>query len=67
MLNLNKLDIRIRITRVAKLIGKAPPVVVNFLGGLLFHGLLKSKIPLLSLPPRQNIYRLVIVVLNYYG
>jgi hypothetical protein len=29
--------------RVAKLIGRAPPVVVNFLGGLLFHGLLKSK------------------------
>jgi hypothetical protein len=25
------------------LIGRAPPVVVNFLGGLLFHGLLKSK------------------------
>jgi hypothetical protein len=34
--------------RVAKLIGRAPPVVVNFLGGLLFHGLLRSKIPLLS-------------------
>jgi hypothetical protein len=53
--------------RAAKLIGRAPPVVVNFLGGLLFHGLLKSKIPLLSLPPRRNIYRPVIVVLNYYG
>jgi hypothetical protein len=53
--------------RVAKLIGRAPPVVVNFLGGLLFHGLLRSKTPLLSLPPRQNIYRSVIVVLNYYG
>jgi hypothetical protein len=53
--------------RVAKLIGRAPPVAVNFLGGLLFHGLLRSKIPLLSLPPRRNIYRAVIVVLNYYG
>jgi hypothetical protein len=52
---------------VAKLIGRAPPVVVNFLGGLLFHGLLRSKISLLSLPPRQNIYRPIIVVLKYYG
>jgi hypothetical protein len=53
--------------RVAKLIGRAPSVVVNFLGGLLFHGLLKSKTPLLSLSPRRNIYRSVIVVFNYYG
>jgi hypothetical protein len=53
--------------RVAKLIGRAPLVVVNFLGGLLFHGLLKNKILLLSLPSRWNIYRPVIVVLNYYG
>jgi hypothetical protein len=42
------LDIRIRITRVAKLIERAPLVVVNFLEDLLFHGLLKSKMPLLS-------------------
>jgi hypothetical protein len=47
-----ELDNRIRTMRVAKLIGRAPPVVVNFLGGLLFHGLLRSKIPFLSLPPR---------------
>jgi hypothetical protein len=53
--------------RGAKLIEKAPPVVVNFLVDILFHGLLKSKIPLLSLPPRRNIYRPEIVVLNYYG
>jgi hypothetical protein len=39
----------------------------HFLVDLLFHGLLKSKIPLLSLPPRRNIYRPEIVVLNYYG
>jgi hypothetical protein len=51
----------------AKLIERAPPVVVNFLEDLLFHGLLKSKIPVLSLPPRRNIYRPIIVVHNYYG
>jgi hypothetical protein len=34
--------------RGAKLIEKAPPVVVNFLVDLLFHDLLKSKISLLS-------------------
>jgi hypothetical protein len=67
VLNLNKLNIRIRTMRGAKLIERAPPVVVNFLEDLLFHGLLKSKILLLSLPPRQNIYRPVIVVHNYYG
>jgi hypothetical protein len=52
--------------RGAKLIERAPPVIVNFLEDLLFHGLLKSKILLLSLPPRRNIYRPVIVVLKYY-
>jgi hypothetical protein len=46
---------------------KAPLVVVNFLVDRLFHGLLKNKIPLLSLPLRRNIYRPEIVVLNYYG
>ena len=53
--------------RGAKLIEKAPPVVVNFLVDLLFHGLLRNKIRLLYLPPRRNIYRPEIVVLNYYG
>jgi hypothetical protein len=53
--------------RDVKLIEKAPPVVVNFLVDLLFHGLLKNKIRLLSLPPRRNIYWPEIVVLNYYG
>jgi hypothetical protein len=53
--------------RVAKLIEREPPVVVNFLEDLLFHGLLKSKILLPFLPPRRNIYRPIIVVLNYYG
>jgi hypothetical protein len=53
--------------RGAKLIEKAPPIVVNFLVDLLFHDLLKNKIRLLSLPPRRNIYRPEIVVLNYYG
>jgi hypothetical protein len=53
--------------RDAKLIGRAPPDVVNFLGGLLFHGPLRSKTRSLSLPPRQNIFRPLIVVLNYCG
>jgi hypothetical protein len=47
--------------RIAKLIEKAPPVVVNFLVDLLFHSLLKNKIRLLSLPPRRNIHRPEIV------
>ena len=38
--------------RGAKLIEKAPPVVVNFLVDLLFHGLLRNKIRL-----KRNIYR----------
>jgi hypothetical protein len=46
---------------------RAPLDVVNFLGGILFHGLLRNKTRSLSLPPRRNIYRPVIVVLNYYG
>jgi hypothetical protein len=37
------LDIRIRIVRGAKLIERAPPIVVNFLEDLLFHGLLKKQ------------------------
>jgi hypothetical protein len=53
--------------RDAKLIGRAPPDVVNFLGGLLFHGPLRSKTRSLSLPLRQNIFRPIIVVLNYCG
>jgi hypothetical protein len=53
--------------RVARSIGRAPPDVVNFLEGLLFHGHIRSKTRSLSLPSRRNIYRLVIVVLNYYG
>jgi hypothetical protein len=52
---------------VARSIRRAPLDVVNFLKGLLSHGLLRSKTQSLSLPPRQNIYRSVIVVLNYYG
>jgi hypothetical protein len=53
--------------RVAMSIGRAPPDVINLLEGLLFHGILRSKTWSLSLPPRQNIYRLVIVVVIYYG
>jgi hypothetical protein len=53
--------------RVVKLIGKAHQDVVNFLEGLLFHGHPRNKTRLLSLPPRRNIYRPVIVALNYYG
>jgi hypothetical protein len=34
--------------RVARLIGRAPPDVVNFLGGLLFHGLLRKNSVALS-------------------
>jgi hypothetical protein len=50
--------------RVARLIGRAPPDVVNFLGGLLFHGVLRNKTRSLSLPPWRNIYWSVIVVVG---
>jgi hypothetical protein len=53
--------------RVARSIVRAPPNVVNFLEGLLFHGHLRSKTRSLSLLSRRNIYRPVIIVLNYYG
>jgi hypothetical protein len=52
--------------RIVRSIGRAPPDVVNFLKGLLSHGLVRSKTQSLSLPSRQNIYQPVIVVLNYY-
>ena len=51
----------------AKLIEKALPVVVNFLEGLLFLGLQRNKIRLLSQPPKRNIFQPEVVVLNYYG
>ena len=52
--------------RDARLIGKALPVVVNFLEGLLFLGLQRSKIPWLFQPPKRNIFRPKVVVHNYY-
>jgi hypothetical protein len=53
--------------RVVRSIGRAYPDVVNFLEGLLFHGHPRNKTRSLFLLPRRNIYRPVIVVLNYYG
>jgi hypothetical protein len=53
--------------RVVRSIGRAHPDVVNFLEGLLFHGHPRNKTRSLFLLPRRNIYRPVIVVLNYYG
>jgi hypothetical protein len=41
--------------RVSRSIGRAPLDVVNFLGGILFHGLLRNKTQSLSLPSRQYI------------
>jgi hypothetical protein len=41
--------------RVARLIGRAPLDVVNFLGGLLFHGLLRNKTQSLSLAEAEYI------------
>ena len=61
------LVIRIRVMPDAKLIEKALPVVVNFLEGLLFLGLQRNKIRLLSQPPKRNIFQLEVVVLNYCG
>jgi hypothetical protein len=52
---------------VARLIGRAPPEVVNFLGGHLFLGHLRSKIQWLFLPPKRNISRWEVVVHNCYG
>jgi hypothetical protein len=52
---------------VARSIVRAHPDVVNFLEGLLFHGHPRKKTRSLFLPQRRNIYRPVIVVLNYYG
>jgi hypothetical protein len=48
------------------LIGRALPVVVNFLVGLLFLGLQRNKIPWLFQPPKRNIFRLEVVVHNCY-
>jgi hypothetical protein len=53
--------------RVVRSIGRAHEDVVNFLEGLLFHGHPRNKTRLLFLPPRRNLYRPIIVVLNYYG
>jgi len=51
----------------ARLIGKALPVIVNFLKGLLFLGLQRSKIMWLFQPPKRNIFWPEVVVHNYYG
>jgi hypothetical protein len=52
---------------VARLIGRALPEVVNSLDVQLFLGRLRSKIQWLFLPPKQNIFRREVVVLNCYG
>jgi hypothetical protein len=52
---------------VTRLIGRAPPEVVNYLGDHLFLGHLRSKIQWLFLPPKRNISRREVVVLNFYG
>jgi hypothetical protein len=44
--------------RDAKLIGRAHQEVINSLEDHLFHGLLRSKIRFLSLPPTRNMYQL---------
>jgi len=51
----------------ARLIGKALPVVVNFLEGLLFLGLQRRKIPWLFQSLKRNIFRPEVVVHNCYG
>jgi hypothetical protein len=52
---------------VVRLIGKALPVVVYCLDVLLYLGHLRSKIQRLFLPPKRNISRREVVVLNCYG
>jgi hypothetical protein len=51
---------------VARLIGKALPVVVNCWDVLLYLSRLRSKIQWLFLPPKRNISRREVVVLNCY-
>ena len=41
--------------------------VVNFLEDLLYHGHQRSKIPWLFQPPKRNISRPEVVMLNCYG
>ena len=53
--------------RGERLIGKTPPVVVNFLEDLLYHGHQRSKIPWLFQPPKRNISQPEVVVHNCYG
>ena len=60
-------DFRIRIMPGARLIGRALPVVVNFLKGLLFLGPQRSKTLWLFQPPKRNIFQSEVVVHNYYG
>jgi hypothetical protein len=52
---------------VARLIGKALSMVVNCLDVLLYIGRLRSKVQWLFLPPKRNISRREVVVLNCYG
>jgi hypothetical protein len=52
---------------VARLIGRALQEGVNYLGGHLFLGHLRSKIQWLFLPPKRNISQWEVVVLNCYG
>jgi hypothetical protein len=52
---------------VERLIEEVIPVVVNFLDVLLYLGHQRSKILWFFLPPRWNISRREVVVLNYYG
>ena len=50
--------------RSARSIGRAPPVVVNFLEDLLYLGHQRSKIPWLFQSPKRNISRPEVVVHN---
>jgi hypothetical protein len=52
---------------VARLIGTELPEVVNCLDVHLFLSRLRSKIQWLFLPPKRNIFRQEVVVLNCYG
>jgi hypothetical protein len=52
--------------RIVRSVGRAHPDVANFIDGLLFHGHPRNKTRSLFLPPMRNIYRPVIVVLNYW-
>jgi hypothetical protein len=66
VLNLNCLVIRTPIMPVERLIEEVIPVVVNFLDVLLYLGHQRIKILWFFLPPRRNISRREVVVLNYY-